>query len=472
MSENNINKGKILRGAASLAIKQVLVAVLSLASVLVTARILGPENYGIATVSLGIFYFLTQILHMGISVYMVRQSHFSETEAVQVKAFFITSGCIVCLILWLFAPALGWWTKQPEVTAAMRWLLPGILASMIGIPSASMLERELRFAELGLIDGLSQVINYALAISCAFLGFGYLALLIGAVARFVVRAVLAHVFHPIPWSLMWNWKVVKPALDYGVKYSMSSWLLNFKQVRVSLVLSRFASIEAAGIVGISVRLVQQLSLLRKILHQMSISVMAKLRDNPDQTRRALSKGMAYQALLNCSLCALFSTVSAWLIPLLFDERWMQSAALFPLIATGILALSIFNMHSSTLYAAGHIREVAIFNFVYVGGLWFISFLLTPSFGVWGYALSEVLSVPAFYVLHRSVSKLYGSPNYWSVFWISLATVIPLYGGIFLPPAVGLILFLISYGALFILSKDVRSLPLELLNMKRKKAATS
>jgi len=466
MADTSDLKERVLKGGISLTISQLLVAALSLASVLVTARILGPENYGIVTVSFGIFYFLTWFLKLGAHVYLVRQPDLSEEVVVQLQAFYITLGILVCVSLWLLAPATGWWTKQAEVTNAFRWLLPAIWMSMASSTSISMLERKVRFVEIGFIEASSQIVNYLLSIILVLSGWGYLSLIIGTVARFAILLLISYSLYPISWSWRWRWKVIEPALRYGAMYSVSDLLISLKNLRVALLVSRFVSVEAAGIVGISIRLVEQLSMLRLIILRMSISVMAKLRDDPEKTRRVISKGMAYQALLNGAICAFFSVSSAWVIPLMFDERWLASAGIFPFIATGALATSIFDLHASTLFASGHNRSVAMFNFLYVGMLWLASSLLTPKLGIWGYGVSEILALPIFFTLHYSVSKLYGSPNYWNTLWIFLATVIPLFSGILLSPAWATGIFILSYSLLFIVSKNVRGLLLELRTVKQ------
>lgn len=466
MTEKPNLKSQVLRGGISLTISQLIVAALSLASVLVAARILGPSNYGIVTVTFGIFYFLIFVLKLGMHVYLVRKPDLIEQEISQIQAFYAALGLVICIVLWMLAPLAGWWTRQPEVVTTFRWLLPAVWINMVSSASISMLEREVRFVEIGFIEAFSQSANYLLSIFLVFSGWGYMSLIFGTLVRFIILGLGGYFLRPVSWTYRWQWKVIEPALRYGLTYSISDLLISLKNLRVSLLVSRFISVEAAGVVGISIRMVEQLSILRLILLRMSISVMAKLKDDPEKVRRVISKGMAYQALLNGAVCALFSVSSAWIIPLVFDERWLASAAIFPFIAVGALAIAIFDLHSSTLFAVGHNRDVALFNFLYVGVLWIVSSVLTPSLGIWGYGISEILALPVFFVLHRSVTKLYGTPNYWNTLWIVLATVIPMFSGVLVSPPVGTAIFMISYCLLFVLCRSVRGQIVDLTNIKR------
>ncbi|NJM57390.1 MAG: oligosaccharide flippase family protein [Synechococcales cyanobacterium RU_4_20] len=73
MSDQDLKK-KILQGGIVLAIRQLITSVFSLVSVLVVARVLGPEKYGIVAIAMGIFYFLIWTNKLGIGVYVLRQT--------------------------------------------------------------------------------------------------------------------------------------------------------------------------------------------------------------------------------------------------------------------------------------------------------------------------------------------------------------------------------------------------------------
>ncbi len=449
-------KEKIVKGGVSLSIRQLIVSGLSLVNILIIARILGPERYGIVTIILGFFYFLTPTLKLGLQVYLVRKPDLFESEPEQIVAFYNTVGVAVIALLWLATPLIGWWTGTTEVTQGLRWVLPVLWLDQVSRVSITMLERELRFAQVGIIEAVAQIANYSLSVVLVLMGWGYWGAIAGTILRYVVQALLSYYFYPIPWRWRWQWKVLKPALNYGLSYSSSDWLLNLKNLRVPFLVSRLMGVEAAGLISIAIRLADQLAILRMVVRRMSISVMAKFIDNPEKTRNVISQGMAYQALLIGPVCATFSCVSVWIIPIMFSEEWLISAKVFPFIALGTMVGGIFELHASTLYATGHNYEVARRNVWYVGILWLATFLLIPWLGLWGYGLAEIIALPSFYWIHLSIAKLCGSPNYWNVFWLTLASAIPLIGGAFLPPVWGISLLIISYG-LLLFNSNIRKM---------------
>lgn len=482
-------KGKVLKGSIVLTIRQLLTAGLSLVSLLVIAKILGAKQYGIVTLSLGIFYFLIWTGRLGLNTYLVRQPNLPKDGLSQVIAFYNTVGVAVCILLWLAAPITGWWTGETSVTVAVRWLMPAVWLDMVSLAAIGILERELKFAEVGLIEGVAKVANYAFSIPWVLFygagGNGYLGPILGTVFEFAIKTCLTYYYRPVTWGWRWRWSFLKPALVYGLTYSGSDLILNLRTLRVPILVSRLVSVEAVGITNMAIRLVEQLTLLRLVMRRMSISVIAKFIDDPEATRNAISKGMAYQALLIGPVCAGFACCAAWVIPLLFDEKWLPSAHIFPLIALGAVVSGIFDLHMSTLYAAGHNREVAKLNISYVGALWIACLVMilllqqwNPGYAVWGYGISEIIALPSFFLINRSFSKFCGAPNYRLAFWLILASLPPLLGGPFLQIfldhlgitglqysvwylSLGAGLFLIGYGGCFLLNPPLRQLPIEL-----------
>lgn len=481
-------KEKVLKGSIVLTIRQLLTAGLSLVSLLVIAKILGPKQYGIVTLALGIFYFLIWTGRLGLNTYLVRQPELPKNGLAQVVGFYNTVGVGLCVLLWFITPLAGWWTGELRVTTALQWLIPAIWLDMVSLAAIGMLERELRFAEVGLIEGIAKIANYGFSIPWVLLmepSRGYLGPILGTVVEFAIKTALTYYFKPIKWGFRWQWSFLKPALVYGLTYSGSDLILNLRTLRVPILVSRLVSVEAVGITNMAIRLVEQLSLLRLVMRRMSISVIAKLIQNPTATRNAISKGMAYQALMIGPVCAGFAVCASWVIPVMFDEKWLPSAQIFPLIALGTVVSAVFDLHTATLYAAGHNREVAKVNISYVGALWVACLglilglqLWNPDYAIWGYGISEIIALPSFFIIHRSFTKFCGAPNYGMAFWLVLAAIPPLLGAPLLQPlltylgmeglqytlwylSVGAMLFIASYGGVFILNQQLRQLPIEL-----------
>lgn len=454
-------KTKILQGGLFLTIRQLIGSVLSLVSVLVIARVLGPKNYGIVAIATGILVFTFWTGKLGLDVYLIRQPDLPKDGAEQILAFYNTVGVGLCLVLWLALPLFELWTGQAVVAQVLHWLVPVIWLEMVGSASIAMMERDLRFAEVGLIETVAQSANYLLAVPLVLLNFGYWGPIYGWVLQYVLLMIMSRYSFPVRWCWRWRWSFIREALQYGLAYSGSNLIVSLKGLTLPLFVSRLAGLEAAGIIGIALRLADQLGLFRMVISRLSISAISKLIGDPNATRRAISRGIVYQVLIVGPPFAIFSCCALWVIPLFFGKAWLPSIPIFSLIAVARLVDTFFNLHISALYASGHNREVAKFNAWYVGLFWLACWLLLPPLGIWGYGLAEIFSLVSYFSIHRSLARLYSSPDYWDGFWLLLATLPAVLAGPWLPPLMSVSLFIAGYGLLFLLRPAIRQIPSEL-----------
>jgi O-antigen/teichoic acid export membrane protein len=455
-------KAKVFKGGIYLVLRQLLGAVMSLVGALVIAHILGPEEFGIVAIAMSVFYFTTATSKLGLNIYVIRQPDLQENEGEQILAFYNTVGIAFCILVWFAAPLVGLWTGHAAVvTPVVQCLVPIIWLDMVGGLYIGMLERKLRFAEVGSIEMLAQIANTLLSLSLVLLNYSYWGPVAGLAAQFLIQAVLGAFYQPIRWRMRWQWNSLQPALRYSFGYTGCNWLWSFKSLTIPLLVSRLAGLEAVGILTMANRLTAQLGTLWPVVERLSISGLAKLSHEPELTRQVISRGMVYQGLVVGPFEALFSCLSIWAIPVILGKEWMSSIQIFPVIAFVWLVYAVFTLHVSALYVVGRNEEVAKAYLWHLGLLWLSSLLLVPAYGMWGYAAAEMVALLSYFSLHHSLAKQFGAPDYGDSLWLLAATIPPLILGPSLPIALGLGVFLLSYGLLFVLRPGLRKVPTEL-----------
>jgi O-antigen/teichoic acid export membrane protein len=460
-------KKKVFKGGVYLVLRQLLGAAMALAGVLVIARILGPAEYGIVAIAMSVFYFTTATSKLGLNIYLIRQPELMENETEQILAFYNTVGIAFCGLMWLAAPLIGLWTGHEEiVTPVVQWLVPIVWMDMVGGLYIAMLERKLLFAEVGSIEMLAQIINTVLSIVLVLMNYSYWGPVAGLAAQFLIQAVLGAYYHPLRWQWRWRWQALQPALRYSLGYTGCSWLWSFKSLTVPLLVSRLAGLEAVGIISLVNRLTAQLGTLWPVVERLSISGLAKINNQPELTRRVISRGMVYQGLVVGPFEAIFSCLSIWAIPLLFGKEWLPSTQIFPFIALAWLIYALFTLHTSALFVVARSYDVAKAHISHLVLLWVATLLFVPSFGIWGYAAAEMVALISYFWLHYSLTQQFGAPDYGDSFWLLVATLPPLILGPWVPILFGLGILVLSYGLLFLFRPGLRTVPTELYNAWR------
>jgi PST family polysaccharide transporter len=479
MKNNQTLKSKLLQGGIYLTIRQLMGVAVSLVSVLVIARVLGPERYGVVAVASGMLFFAFWTGKLGLEVYLIRQPDLPEDSPEQILAFYNTVGAGLCVLLWLAAPLYGLWTGQSAIAEVLKWLVPVVWLEMVSNVSIAMMERELRFAQVGLIETLAQVANSILSISLVLLNWGYWGPIAGIILQYTLLALMAGSCYRVSWRWRWRWQFIRSALRYSLAYSGSNLIGSLKNLTLPLFVSPIAGLEAVGIISVAIRFSDQLGMFRIVVARMSLSALAKLIGNADSTRRAISQGIVYQVLLVGPIFAVFSCCGPWVIPLVFGKNWLLSIQIFPFVAFAAMIYTVFTLHFSALYAAGHNREVAKYNLWHVGVFWLACWILLPFLRAWGFAVAELVALLTYLSIHRSLTKLYGAPDYREGFYLIAATAPALFAGPWLPlvvgdpllsSVVGLGILIICYGLLFLIRPTLRSIPAELFSAWRSRKA--
>lgn len=163
---------------------------LSWCSAVVVTRLLTPADYGLvamATVYLG---FITLVSEFGVGAAVVTLRDLKREQIQQLNTFSVLLGLLGFVISFFVAFPLSWFfhaPKLPQVVIIMS--LAFVINSFKCVPAA-LLERDMRFKSLSVVDGMRALILAIGSMTFAFLGFRYWTLVMGAVLGAAVSTLM------------------------------------------------------------------------------------------------------------------------------------------------------------------------------------------------------------------------------------------------------------------------------------------
>jgi len=465
-------KQALLKGGLYLTLRQLISMVLSLISVLVITRVLGPERYGWYIIGFSCNAVATSLSNMGLKVYLIRKPGDCPKKLQgEILAFLMMSGIVVSIIVILTASMVSHWSNLPELRLILIAMAPAILLDTCAGAPLGLLERNLQYQRSSLAEVGSLLLYYIAAIPFVLIGWGVWGVIAAFLLQSLFQVVVAFVFHPIRPVWPQNLERLRSALNYGVRYSMAIWAEQGRGLGVSLILGRFVGAEAVGLVGVTTRITLLLAVAQTVALQLGISGFAKLQEDLSEMRRALSKAMIYQAFLLTLAFGLFACLSSVLIPPILGSKWHGIIFLFPFVALALLFKIVFELHKLVLFAMGYNLDVLRFNLVNAAVAFVVLAVLGSPFHMWGYVVAEMFCLPVYGLLHWSVSRIIGSPNYKPFLYLVGGTIIPLLIANRLPPFFAIFLLFGGLSISFLVSSELRTMYRELettLNRKLKK----
>lgn len=148
-------------------------------STLIAVRLLSPSDYGLvgmATVYLGL---ITLLSEFGIGAAVVTLRDLTDEQIAQLNGLALLFGGAGVLLSWALAVPIGRFFGAPRLPAVVAVMSLAFLISALRTIPQSLLQKELRFKALAVMDATQTTVQAAGLVLFAALGFRYWALVIG-----------------------------------------------------------------------------------------------------------------------------------------------------------------------------------------------------------------------------------------------------------------------------------------------------
>jgi PST family polysaccharide transporter len=328
------------------------------------ARLLNPADFGLVGMVTAITGSLNLIRDFGLSAATVQRADVSQNQLSTLFWLNVLVGAGLTAVATLFAPLVARFYHEPRLFWVTVAVATGLFFNAAGDQHSALLRRQMRFTTLSLIDFFSWIVSTVLGIGAAIVGAGYWAVVVVTVSLPLTSAAGA-------W-LTAGWipgrphmaSGIRPLVRFGGAVTLNSIILfvgsNFEKV----LLGRFWGAEAIGLYGRAYQLIRiPTDTLTIALGDVAFSTLSRIQNDPARLRSYFLK--AYSLVLALTLpatlaCAVFADD---LIAILLGPKWTGAAAIFRLLAPGILASAISGPLSWLLTATGLVRRSLNMSFV-------------------------------------------------------------------------------------------------------------
>lgn len=325
------------RGAAVTFGAQLVRVALQMGSIIVLARLLAPQQYGLMAMVL-VFVGVGEVFRdFGLSTAAVRAT--TVTHAQRSNLFWINVGigAALAVVLAAAAPLVGNLFDEPDVVGVARGVAVVLLLNGMATQYRADLVRQMRFGGLALADVGAQCVAIAAAVAAAWAGAGVWALVLQQVLQaFVLLCVLvvlgrwrpARPRRGVPMREFWHfgWNLVASQLVGYLGNNIDSLVIGWRLGPAPL-----------GLYDRGYKLVMTpVSQVRAPSTTVALPVLTRLRDEPARFAAFVSRGqlaLAYPVMLGA---ALLVGTAAPVSVLLLGAGWEGVEPVVRLLATSAL----------------------------------------------------------------------------------------------------------------------------------------
>ncbi len=282
---------RAIRGGFARVSSQTIFFVLRVVALMVLARLLDPKEFGLVGMVTAFTGVLNLFRDFGLSTATVQRASVTEEQISTLFWINILAGLLLTLLLSAFAPIITSFYHEPRLFWVTIVLSTGFLFNAAGVQHSALLQREMRFTALAVIQIVALVVSTALGIGLAVAGYGYWALVVMSVVLPLVSTVcfwLATAWIPGPPR---SHVGVRPLMRFGGTVTLNSLIIYFAYNVDKVLLGRYWGSEVLGLYGRSFQIISiPTDNLNSAVGEVAFAALSWLQDDSTRLKNYFLKG--------------------------------------------------------------------------------------------------------------------------------------------------------------------------------------
>jgi len=402
--------------------------VLNIGSLIVLARLLTPQDFGVVAMATTTLGFLRVFRDAGLSTATVQKESITHAQVSNLFWANVALSGLLSLIVVASAPAIAWFFHDRRLIAITILLSVTYLLSGSTVQPQALLNRQMRFKALAMIEIGSKAAGLVTGVLMALSGFGYWSLVGASLATEGASLLLT-------WPMS-DWRPqaprrnvgTRPLLKFGAGLTAGGSMNSLSQGVDSLLIGRSYGADSLGFYSRAMALLMRPSeLLLGPINSVMLPILAKLQGDPKRYRRSFLQVYETLAFAGLALTGILLALSRPLTLVLLGPKWEQAAVIFGGFTLAAMYRPLSASSSWLFISQGRGDEFFLMNSI-LSVLAIVAVFVGLPYGPLGVALAYSVSgllirLPIlFYLAGRR-----GPVSTWDL-WIGFFHHLPVWGG--------------------------------------------
>ena len=324
--------GRTVRGGAVTIVTQGLKFLISMIGTVILARLLTPQDYGLIGMVAVIIGFISIFKDLGLSSATIQRA---EINAAQISTLFwinVGLSLIVMFACVALAPLVVLFYHEQRLGLITAVYGIGFLLGGLTVQHEALLRRQMRFNALAIAEITALVASVVTAISLAWYGVGYWALVTSQLSLSLVYLIAI-------WSFC-SWRPQLPARNTGVRSMLAfggnltgfSVINYFARNLDNLLIGKVWGSQQLGLYAKAYQLLLlPIEQINSPVSAVAVPALSRLVDSPERYRQAYMRIMEKVAIITMPGVALMMATSDWMVRIVLGPQWADASIIFALL---------------------------------------------------------------------------------------------------------------------------------------------
>ena len=384
-------KAKVLSGTKWVAVANLFKQLLQVLSLIVFARLLTPDDFGLFAILMIFVNFLLMFTDMGTAAALIHVKNPSQKLLSSIFFFNLFVGTALCLLLLLLSGPIALFFENPPLKELLGLISINFVIVSLGIVQKARYEKELDFKNLTLIESASVLVGITVGIAAAFKGLGVYSLVIQTLTTSTLATILIWIISRWRPLLYFSLSDIKSIWGYTANLTTFNFVNYFARNADNFLIGKFLSSSALGVYSLAYSIMlYPLQNISRVLLRILFPAFSHIQDDNEKFKKAYLRTIFFIALVSFPVMVGLIVTADTLVSLLFGDKWENLAVILMILAPVGILQSIGTTNGSIYMAKGNTKlllKVGIWSTIvtiifFIGGIFF---------GVEGVALSYLLS---------------------------------------------------------------------------------
>lgn len=371
--------------------------VLKFLIIVVLSRLLNAYEFGLVASIQIIISFAEIFWMMGIGPAIVQKKTLTDDDVSTGNTLNVAFGIGIYCLLLLFASPISNFVGIEHTLLLKVLSIVFVIHSISGV-SEALLQREMEFRIIGLINTISLSVYGISACVLAFLGFGVWALIIAQILQVSTKAALVLMKRPTRPSIHINRDSAKSLLYFGTGFTLSRLFNNLAIQGDNFVVNKTLGSSALGFYNRAYQLLMvPTDVITTVMDKVLFPFLSKLQDRNDKLAYVYLNITVLIAVVACAITTFSFILGPEIVTVVLGDAWLPLVVPFQILILSLFFRMAYKVCDALVRSLGAVYKRLWVQIVYAITV-ILGAFIGKEWGVEGVAIATSIAIVLNYAI--------------------------------------------------------------------------